>query len=122
MVIMYADTVTESMHRAIDETNRRREIQHRYNVENRITPASVSKEIHDIIEREYHTDDSLMSYVAEYRNKYRTNNLGSLKELLESIRADMLAAADALEFEKAAVLRDQMLEMEKKISLLEKAK
>jgi excinuclease ABC subunit B len=122
MVIMYADTVTESMKRAIDETGRRRDLQHRYNIENNITPASISKEIRDIIEREYHTDDSLESYVAEYRSKYRTNNLGSLKELLEAVRADMLAAADALEFEKAAVLRDQMIEMEKKISLLEKTK
>ncbi len=120
-VIMYADKITESMQRAIEETGRRREIQHTFNIENKITPESISKEIKEIIEREYHTDDSLIGYVAEYKNKYRTNDMKTLRELLDSIRADMLAAADTLEFEKAAVLRDQMLEIEKKITLLEKA-
>ncbi len=98
-----------------------RTIQHTFNIENKITPESISKEIKEIIEREYHTDDSLIGYVAEYKNKYRTNDMKTLRELLDSIRADMLAAADTLEFEKAAVLRDQMLEIEKKITLLEKA-
>ncbi|HNU90248.1 MAG TPA: excinuclease ABC subunit UvrB [Spirochaetota bacterium] len=121
-VIMYADTITPSMKTAIDETNRRREIQSRYNAEHGVTPASISKEIVDIIEREYHSDDEYASYVAEYKNAYRSSNLATLKDLVETIRADMLEAASNLEFEKAAVLRDQMLEAEKKISLLEKVK
>lgn len=121
-VIMYADTITPSMKTAIDETNRRREIQSRYNAEHGVTPASISKEIVDIIEREYHSDDEYASYVAEYKNAYRSSNLATLKGLVETIRADMLEAASDLEFEKAAVLRDQMMEAEKKISLLEKAK
>ena len=121
-VIMYAESVTPSMKTAIDETNRRREIQSRYNEEHGITPASISKEIVDIIEREYHSDDEYASYVAEYKNAYRTSNKATLKELIETIRADMLSAASNLEFEKAAVLRDQMMEAEKKLSLLEKAK
>ncbi len=121
-VIMYAEKITPSMQTAIDETNRRREIQSRYNAEHGITPASISKEIVDIIEREYHSDDEYASYVAEYKNAYRTSNAATLKELIETIRADMLSAASNLEFEKAAVLRDQMMEAEKKLSLLEKAK
>ncbi|MDI9423270.1 MAG: excinuclease ABC subunit UvrB [Spirochaetota bacterium] len=121
-VIMYADTITPSMKTAIDETNRRREIQSRYNAEHGVTPASISKEIVDIIEREYHSDDEYSSYVAEYKNAYRSSNLATLRGLVETIRADMLEAASNLEFEKAAVLRDQMLEAEKKISLLEKVK
>ena len=60
--------------------------------------------------------------MAEYKNAYRTSNAATLKELIETIRADMLSAASNLEFEKAAVLRDQMMEAEKKLSLLEKAK
>jgi len=121
-VIMYADTMTGSMRRAIDETTRRREIQHRYNTEHGITPTSISKEIWDIIEREYHTADTLESYVAEYRNAYRTDSREKLKEMIDEIRQRMLEAAENLEFEKAAVLRDQMIEMEKKLGLLEKAK
>jgi excinuclease ABC subunit B len=121
-VIMYAEKITPSMQTAIDETYRRREIQNRYNIEHDITPASISKDIVDIIEREYHSDDEYASYVAEYKNAYRTSNAETLKELVETIRADMLEAASNLEFEKAAVLRDQMMEAEKKLSLLGKAK
>ncbi len=121
MVIMYAEKITPSMQTAIDETNRRREIQDRYNVEHNITPTSISKDIVDIIEREYRSDDEYASYVAEYKNAYRTSNPGTLRKLIETIRADMLEAATSLEFEKAAVLRDQMMEAEKKLSLLEKA-
>ncbi len=121
-VIMYAEKITPSMRTAIDETNRRREIQHRYNVEHEITPASISKEILDIIEREYRGVDEYDSYVAEYKNAYRTSNPETLRGLIGTIRTDMLEAATNLEFEKAAVLRDQMMEAEKKLSLLEKAK
>ena len=87
-----------------------------------ITPASIKKEVLDIIEREYHTGDSYAEYVAEYRQGYTTNNIDELKAMIDKIRDGMLAAAEDLEFEKAAVLRDQMMEMEKKLSLLEKAK
>jgi len=121
-VIMYADTLTDSMKTAIDETNRRRELQTRYNVEHGITPRSISKDILDIIEREYRSEDGYADYVAEFKNAYRTTNLRSLKEIVEKLREQMLAAAQSLEFEKAAVLRDQMLDVEKKINLLEKSK
>ena len=122
LVIMYADKITDSMRRAIDETGRRRAIQEEYNREHNITPSSIKKDILDIIEREYHSDDSLAEYVADYRGKYRTDRPDELKKLREDIRNDMLNAAENLEFEKAAVLRDQMQDVEKKISLMKKAK
>ena len=122
LVIMYADKITDSMRKAIDETGRRRAIQEEYNREHNITPSSIKKDILDIIEREYHSDDSLAEYVADYRGKYRTDRPDELKKLLEDIRNDMLNAAENLEFEKAAVLRDQMQDVEKKISLMKKAK
>jgi excinuclease ABC subunit B len=121
-VIMYCDSITDSMRKAIDETERRRKIQDDYNRVHNITPASIKKEVLDIIEREYHTEDSYAEYVAEYRQGYTTNNIDELKAMIDKIRDGMLAAAEDLEFEKAAVLRDQMMEMEKKLSLLEKAK
>ncbi len=119
-VLLYADTVTESMRLTIEETNRRRSIQETYNREHNITPESISKDIVDIIEREYHDESRYADMVAEYGAVYQTNNPAKLKEARDSIREDMLAAAENLEFEKAAVLRDQMLEIEKKIELLEK--
>ncbi len=122
LVIMYADKITDSMRRAIDETGRRRTIQEQYNREHNITPSTIQKDILDIIEREYHSDDSLAEYVADYRGKYRTDRPDELKRLIEDIRKDMLDAAENLEFEKAAVLRDQMQDVEKKIALMKKAK
>ncbi|HQP47079.1 MAG TPA: excinuclease ABC subunit UvrB [Spirochaetota bacterium] len=122
LVIMYADKITDSMRRAIDETGRRRTIQEQYNREHNITPSTIQKDILDIIEREYHSDDSLAEYVADYRGKYRTDRPDELKRLIEDIRKDMLDAAENLEFEKAAVLRDQMHDVEKKIALMKKAK
>jgi excinuclease ABC subunit B len=120
-VIMYADTMTDSMRLAISETERRRKIQEAYNIEHGITPRSIEKEILDILEREYHTDDTYAEYVADYRNKYRSDNLEHLQNLVAEIREAMLAAAENLEFEKAAVLRDEMMDCEKKIELLKKA-
>ena len=121
-VIMYADKITRSMQEAMDETTRRRTLQEEYNREHNITPITIQKEVWDIIEREYHTDDHLVDYVAEYAQEYRTKDPARLKELHARIKEDMLQAASNLEFEKAAVLRDEMMELEKKIKLLEKKK
>jgi len=121
-VIMYADRVTPSMQKAIDETGRRRERQAEYNRLHNITPRTIQKEVWDIIEREYHTDDTLADYVADYSREYRTKDPARLKELHARLKEDMLQSASNLEFEKAAVLRDEMVELEKKIRLLEKKK
>ncbi|MCX7679338.1 MAG: excinuclease ABC subunit UvrB [Spirochaetes bacterium] len=120
MVIMYCDTITESMRQAIEETKRRRMLQEEYNRKYNITPTTIKKEVMDIIEREYHSEDSYASIVAEYKKAYSTTSKEELKKIINAIRADMLAAAEALEFEKAAILRDQMLDIEKRLSLLEK--
>ena len=114
--------MTGSMKKAIDETKRRRSIQEEYNRVNNITPSSIKKEIRDIIEREYHDDAGYADYVADYKTKYRSNNAGELSELIATIRADMLEAADTLQFEKAALLRDQMQEIEKKLELIRKTR
>ncbi len=119
-VIMYADTVTRSMQEAIDETNRRRKLQLEFNTTHNITPKSISKEIVDIIEREYHSDDVFADIVSEYIQSYRTNDVEELKKVRDRIKEDMLAAADNLEFEKAALLRDQLYDIEKKIGLYSK--
>jgi excinuclease ABC subunit B len=121
-VIMYADTTTKSMKQALDETERRRKIQEKYNRDHHITPKSISKEVLDIIEREYRSDDSYLSYIAEYRNMYKTNTISELKSLKTRLKEDMLKAAEETEFEKAAILRDQMIEVNKKIVLLERKK
>ena len=121
-VIFYGDKVTKSMQLAIDETNRRRKIQHAYNVEHNITPTSIKKDIIDLIEREYQNDNKFLSYVTDYSSKYRLNNLEDLLEIKDAIKEDMLQAADAMEFEKAAALRDQMIDVENKIEILKKVK
>ena len=121
-VIMYADTTTRSMQQAIDETDRRRKIQEKYNREHHITPKSISKEVLDIIEREYHSDDSYLSYIAEYRSMYKTTTISELQSLKARLKEDMLRAAEEMEFEKAAVLRDQMVAVNKKIVLLGRKK
>jgi excinuclease ABC subunit B len=121
-VIMYADTTTKSMNEAMDETNRRRKIQEKYNRDHHITPKTISKEVLDIIEREYHSDDSYMSYIAEYRHMYKTNTISELISLKTKLKEDMLQAAEEMEFERAAILRDQMIEVNKKIVLLERKK
>ncbi len=122
MVILYAETMTESIKNTLDETNRRRNIQRRYNEEHNISPKSISKEIMDLIEREYHDDSRYAGIVAEYGAAYRTNNVAKLVETRDQLRVEMLKAAEEMEFEKAAVLRDQMRDIEQKITLLKKAR
>jgi excinuclease ABC subunit B len=110
-VIMYADTITESMQRAIDETNRRRQIQMAYNREHGITPQGIKKAIHDITER--------VKAVAESRPDYRIGKAILPPEealrLIKDLEFQMKEAARSLEFEKAAILRDQIIELRRGI-------
>ena len=99
MVIMYADIITDSMRRAIEETGRRREIQEAYNKEHNIVPETINKGIRDIIEAT-HT-------VAEEREVQDTNSL------IARLAAEMSLAAENLEFEKAAMLRDRIRQLQK---------
>ena len=102
-VIMYADRITGSMERAIKETNRRREIQDKYNKEHNITPKSVIKGVRDIIEA---------TKAAEEETEYKTKSKDiSISEYIIELEKEMLKAAENLEFEKAAYYRDEIREL-----------
>ena len=102
-VIMYADAVTRSMRGAIDETNRRRDIQMRYNEENGITPASIRKKVADVIE---------IGKKVKPENDKKLTRLEKEK-LIEKLTAEMRDAAKRLEFEQAAYIRDRIKELRK---------
>ena len=107
-VVMYADTVTDSMRHAIDETNRRREIQRAHNSEHNILPKSIVKEVRGITDR--------VRQVAETKAPYVTAAdlpKDDLTRLVKDLEKQMLAAAKELEFEKAAMLRDQVTDLRK---------
>lgn len=111
-VIMYADTITGSMRRAIDETNRRRSIQHQYNVEHHITPHSISKKI----------DEGLRAIIPGHeKDKSKKMDLAKIPvseydNLIKQLTEQMDLASANLEFEVAAELRDQITEIRKKMS------
>ncbi|MDR3237435.1 MAG: excinuclease ABC subunit UvrB [Spirochaetia bacterium] len=121
-VIMYADKMTDSMKTAIDEMTRRREIQKKYNIDHGITPETIKKEVLDIIERDYIQENTFVSYAADYTSEYRTSSLSDMKALCARLKEDMIKAAEELNFEQAAILRDQMSDVEKKIQLMAKVK
>ncbi len=110
-VIMYADNISKAMAAAIEETERRRNIQQAYNEEHGITPASVKKSVREVIEA---------TRAAEEESSYRGKKAGEMtkKELLEFIKKmekDMKQAAKDLQFERAASLRDQIFEYKTKL-------
>jgi len=109
-VIMYADNVTDSMKRAIDETNRRRAKQEAYNQAHHIEPVSIIKGIHDITERL--KSSAIAEAPAEYRTRQGTPlPKNEIKKVIAELDNQMRAAAKELEFERAAALRDQILEL-----------
>lgn len=109
-VIMYADRMTDSMKRAIDETNRRRAKQIKYNEENGIVPFSITKAIHDL------TEEVASMAVGEAKGEYKTKERGGLprnelRQIMREMETQMKDAAKNLEFEKAAALRDELYEL-----------
>lgn len=108
-VIMYADKITRSMQSAIDETKRRREIQMHYNIEHGITPKTIEKGIRKGIEATVVADEE-----AIYGNVNETDEV-SIKESIENLQEDMMEAAQNLQFERAAELRDKIKELEEKL-------
>ena len=108
-VIMYADGITDAMRFAIDETNRRREIQVAYNVEHHIEPASVIKSVRDLTDRL--ARDAGVEEGAELRGKAGKLEQKELARMIAELEKQMKAAAKELEFERAALLRDQVYEL-----------
>ena len=114
-VIMYADTMTDSMKNAIEETRRRRELQQAYNEEHGITPRTIQKAVRDLI--------SISKEVARTQSTLEKDpesmSREELKKLISQIQKQMKAAAADLNFEMAAQLRDQMIELKKSLDDLE---
>ena len=102
-VIMYADELTDSMDKAISETNRRRAIQMRYNKEHGIIPQTIKKSVRDTIRA---------SIVAEASEKYEIDKESSVEDIINKLTEEMLQHAEKMEFEEAAKLRDQIKELE----------
>ncbi len=112
-VIMYADVVTRSMQQAIDETNRRREIQQDYNRKHDIIPESIQKEITRTFDFDNEPAAATFEKVSETVEDY--TSMEELEKAITSMESEMLAAAKELEFERAARLRDQIKELKKLI-------
>ncbi len=111
-VIMYADRMTDSMKRAISETDRRRAIQEEYNKVHNITPKGIVKKVRDIIQAAKVAEDEPVETLMNQVNRLDEDELRALIQRLEE---DMKVAAEMLEFEKAAKLRDEIVELKKKI-------
>jgi excinuclease ABC subunit B len=105
--VMYADNITQSMQKAIKETTRRRQVQEAYNKEHGITPQGIKKAIKDITER--------VQAVAETRAPYAVNPISKeeISQLIRQLESQMKSAAKNLEFEKAAMIRDRIIELRK---------
>ncbi|MFN3235270.1 MAG: excinuclease ABC subunit UvrB [Gammaproteobacteria bacterium] len=113
--ILYADRMTGSMQRAIDETNRRREKQQAYNKENNITPASIQKSVEDIMEGAYakgSVRDKLYLRAAEKKTHYKKLTPAEASKQMDALRAKMYEHAKNLEFEDAAALRDEIKQLD----------
>ncbi|HCC07012.1 MAG TPA: excinuclease ABC subunit B [Clostridiales bacterium] len=113
-VIMYADRITNSMQSAIEETDRRREVQKEYNITNNITPTTIVKRVRDIIQAAKVAEDesveSLMSEVSRMDDD-------EIRLLIDRLEEDMKVAAEMLEFEKAAKLRDEVVKLKKRVKM-----
>ncbi len=104
-VLMYGDKITPSMRKAIDETERRRKIQSEYNKEHGITPMSIVKKIHEVIEATKAAEDE-----AAYQTTKEVLEFGDRS--IEELQEEMMLAAESLEFEKAAKIRDQIVKLQ----------
>ena len=111
-VIMYADTITRSMKAAIDETTRRREKQAKFNKKNGITPTSIKKNVEEIFENAYEANYDTVPQVREDEERYGSGE--DIMKIAESLDKEMRKAAQKLDFEKAAELRDRINELKEK--------
>jgi len=114
-VIMYADMITDSMRIALDETNRRREIQMKYNEEHGITPQTIKKAVRDLIS----ISKAIAAEEVKFEKDPESMNRKELEKLIGEVQKKMQKAAAELNFEAAAELRDKMLELKKKLQELD---
>jgi excinuclease ABC subunit B len=112
MVVLYADQFTGSMQRAMEESDRRRMIQSEYNKAHHITPASIQKNIGDILGSVYEADYVTVPAMAEDEARYLTPEF--IQETIKTLQTNMHKAAEKLEFEEAARLRDEINALEKR--------
>ena len=117
-VIMYADTMTDSMRAAIDETERRRRIQQKYNEEHGITPQTIKKAVRDLISISKVIEKEEMRFEKDPESMNREE----LEKLIEKVQKQMKKAAADLNFEAAAELRDKMVELKTKLRELDEEK
>lgn len=110
MVIMYGDKITDSMAKAIQETERRRSIQHQYNLDHGITPQTINKRVHDVIEAT-RVAESKADYASEMRDAGKKLTKKERASLIERLEKEMKDAARSLQFERAAELRDAIMEL-----------
>ena len=108
-VIFYADRITQSIQRALDETNRRRALQTAYNTEHGITPESIQKDIYNVLESVYEADYAAVPSVSE--SDVTFESLDELEKIIHGLEKEMTQAAKDLAFERAAELRDQIREL-----------
>ena len=106
---MYADNMTDSMRKAIEETERRRQVQMKYNEEHGITPQTIRKAVRDLIA----ISKEITKEQARFEKDPESMNLGELRKLIAEVEKKMRRAAADLNFEAAAELRDRMLELRK---------
>jgi len=106
-VIMYADVITGSMQRAIDETNRRRKIQMEYNEKHGITPETVRKRVHEVIRAE-RVEEEARSPKEQVLDKVKGLTAEELAKYIQELEKEMFDCAKRLEFERAAELRDEI--------------
>ena len=118
-VIMYADVITDSMDRAIRETNRRRKIQKAYNEEHGITPETIKKAVRDLISISKADEGGKKKGAARLDKDPESMNAKELKAAIKQVMKKMNQAAAELDFEQAATLRDQMLELKKMLLEME---
>jgi excinuclease ABC subunit B len=132
LVIFYADTITMSMQRTIDETNRRREKQIAYNQLHGITPTTVRKSVEQIMQQTSVLDikgydansslavkENILTQAAESEGEY--NTIPQLEKAIQKVKKEMEKAARDLDFMEAAQLRDQMFALQKKLEIMQEA-
>ena len=110
-VIMYADNITESMKETIDETNRRRKIQDAYNKEHGIVPKSIIKDIRDVLNTTLAAESDVPFKKEDFEDEFTKDEI---QAMIDALKPQMYEAAEALDFEKAAEIRDKIKELKEK--------